>query len=77
MTLLQISKALNYAKETIANMLNDGPIPYDRLIGDSKRDLFKSNLTDLASQISKRYGADNADAQSVIEVAIDDLGLDY
>jgi hypothetical protein len=64
MTLSQISKALNYAKETITNMLNDAPIPYDR-------------LTDLASQISKRYGADNADAQSVIEVAIDDLGLDY
>ena len=77
MTLLQTSKALNYAKETITNMLNDGSIPYDRLIGDSTRDLFKSNLTDLASQIIKRYGADNADSISVIEVALDDLGLDY
>ncbi len=77
MTLLQISKALNYAKETITSMLNDGDLTSYRLIGDLDRDLFKSNLTDLASQIRNKYGADYADSISVIEVALDDLGLDY
>tara|TARA_R110002074_G_scaffold198618_1_gene366205 strand:+ start:2115 stop:2348 length:234 start_codon:yes stop_codon:yes gene_type:complete len=77
MTLLQNYKAIKFAKETITNMLNDGNLTSYRLIGDLDSDRFKSDKDNLALEIRNKYRADYADSISVIEVALDDLGLDY